>query len=175
MKKDKIYSLTNNYIFDYLTRFSRKNLYLIVKNGKVVIENEGYNLCRKLKEENKLKDFTTKDLNNVVRKIYKYIIKNKEELISKYGNRGRYFEIIKKCKTLKQKQKISALTSAKINSQKKEDLTIKTIKNLLETTEKITIKVICDSSNISRETVIKYYQNFKSDIKTHNAKISKSR
>ena len=116
MKKE-IYSDVNNYVFDYLTNFSRKNLYSIIHNGKILLENEGFNFCRKLKEENRLKDFTSIDLKNIVEKIYQYIIQNKESLIKKYGNRGKYKESVKACKTLKQKQKISAIQSAKSNSR----------------------------------------------------------
>lgn len=170
MKKE-IYSDVNNYVFDYLTNFSRKNLYSIIHNGKILLENEGFDFCRKLKEENRLKDFTSKDLKNVVEKIYQYIIQNKEALIKKYGNRGKYKERVKACKTLKQKQKISAIQSAKINSRKKEDLTIKTIQKLLTTNQKITIKSICAISKLDSKTVIKYYQGLKEDIKKHNFEI----
>ena len=169
--KTKIYTDINNYIFDYLTRFSRKNLYLIINNGENVIENEGFKICKKMKEENKLKDFNTKDLKSIVKKIYDYIIKNKNELLKKYGNGGRYKNKVLNCKTLKQKQKISAQTSAKLNSQKKENLVIKTIKNLLESNQKITIETICNISNLTKPTVIKYYKNLKNDIKEHNKKI----
>ncbi|MDD4504841.1 MAG: hypothetical protein PHE60_00530 [Sulfurospirillaceae bacterium] len=171
MKKTEVYSVINNYIFDYLTTFSRKNLYLIVNSGKVVIESEGFNFCRKLKEENRLKDFNSKDLKNIIEKIYLYIIQNQKELFEKYGNGGRYKNKVLNCKTLKQKQKISGETTAKINSQKKQNLVVKTIENLLKTQQKITIKAICSVSKLDNKTVIKYYQNLKNEIKLHNSKI----
>lgn len=171
INKTKFFSDINNYVFDYLTRFSRKNLYLIINYGEIIIENEGFKICKKLKEENKLKDFNTKNLKSIVIKIYTYIIENKDELLKKYGNGGRYKNKVLNCKTLKQKQKISGETSAKLNSQKKENLVIKTIQNLLKTHKKITIKTICSISKLDNKTVIKYYRDLKQDIKEHNTKI----
>lgn len=170
-KKVNIYSDVNNYVFDYLTNFSRKNLYSIIHNGKILLENEGFDFCRKLKEKNRLENFTVKDLNLIIEKIYQYIIQNKETLIQKYGNRGKYKECVKACKTLKQKQKISAIRSAQINSQKKQDLTIKTIQKLLAGNGKITIKEICNISKLDNKTVIKYYKDLINDIKNHNLAI----
>lgn len=167
MKKNDYYSTENHELFEHLTRFSRKNIYLIIKN-KLILENEGFNFCNKLKGENKLKNFNTKDLNNVINKIYNYIINNKENLLKKYGNRGKYREDVKNCKNLKQKQKTSAKTAAFENSLKHSLLVKKTIENLLKTTLKITINLICETGNLSNKTVIKHYKNFKNEIKEHN-------
>lgn len=167
MKNQNYYSKENNDVFEYLTRFSRKNIYLIIEN-KIILEQEAFKFCRKMKDENKLKNFTTKDLKSITKKIYDYIIINKDTLLKKYGNRGKYSLKVKNCKSLKQKQKISAETSAFINSKKHEMLVKETIENLLKRTQKITIDLICKTANLSKPTVIKYYQDLKNDIKVHN-------
>ena len=170
-KKNR-YSSSNNYIFHFLNIYSLKNTYLILKEGKIIIENRGFELARELKEKNKLDEiFSVKDLKIIIDKIYDYVIENREELLKKYGNRGRYKSSITKYKSIKKRQQMSGVLSSKINASKKENLVMKTIETLLKSNQKITIKLICQQSNLSNKTVIKYYKEYQERIKSHNEKI----
>lgn len=167
-KKNR-YSFSNNYIFHFLNIYSLKNTYLVLKEGKIIIENRAFELARELKEKNKLdENFSVKDLKIIIDKIYNYVIENQEELLEKYGNRGRYKSSVIQYKTIKKRQQISGVLSSKINAEKKENLVIKTIETLLKSNQKITIKLICEKSDLSNKTVIKYYKKYQTTIKEHN-------
>lgn len=167
-KKNR-YSFSNNYIFNFLNIYSLKNTYLVLKEGKIIIENRGFELARELKEKNKLdENFSVEDLKIIIDKIYDYVIENQEELLKRYGNRGRYKSSVIQYKTIKKRQQVSGVLSSKINSEKKENLVIKTIETLLKSNQKITIKLICEKSDLSNKTVIKYYKKYQTMIKEHN-------
>jgi len=154
------YNKSNNFVFNYLRTFCYRNILKISTKGKIIIENKGFEIARKLKEQEKLEDFPVEDLHLMVDKIFNYIQENRAVLIEKYGRRGRYSDLVKDCTNLKKKQQISAKTSAKINSEKKKAQVEEAINELKKSGEKITIKAICEKSGLSNKTVIKYNKEF---------------
>ena len=152
------YNKSNNFVFNYLRTFCYRNILKITTKGKIIIENKGFEIARKLKEQGKLEDFPVEDLHVMVDKIFNYIQENRAVLIEKHGRRGRYNDLVKDCTNLKKKQQISAKTSAKINSEKKKAQVEEAINELKKSGEKITIKAICEKSGLSNKTVIKYYK-----------------
>lgn len=170
-KKNR-YSFSNNYIFNFLNLYAMKNIYLVISQGKIIIEEKGFEIARSLRTKGKLEDtFTTKKLKEIINKIYNYIIENQEELLKKYGNRGKYHTYTNKVRTLKKKQQVSALLSAKKNSEKKEKKVADIIKKLFTSKRKITVAFICSLTGLSNKTVLKHYQPYKIKIKEHNAMV----
>lgn len=155
------YNMSNNFVFNYLRTFCYRNILKISTKGKIIIENKGFEIARKLKEQGKLEDFPVEDLHVMVDKIFNYIQENRAVLIEKHGRRGRYNDLVKDCTNLKKKQQISAKTSAKINSEKKKAQVEEAINELKKSGEKITIKAICEKSGLSNKTVIKHYKEIK--------------
>jgi hypothetical protein len=171
-KKDNGYDFINNYIFNYVKIYSLKNTFLVLNKGKIVIENKTIEVAGKLKQDEKdLSKISMKDLMEIADKIYKYIVDNQDELLKKYGNRGRYRSNVATYKTLKKKQQVSGKLSAKRNAKRNEDLVCDAIRKLLGGLEKITVKKICESAGVSNKTVLKYYRGFIDRIKGHNEEV----
>lgn len=167
-KKNR-YSFSNNYIFNFLNLYAMKNTYQVISQGKIFIEEKGFEIARDLRAKGKLEDsFTTKKLKVIIDKIYNYIIDNQEELLKKYGNRGKYHSFTNKERTLKKKQQLSAILSAKKNSEKTEKKVNDIINKLLTSKRKITVTFIISLTGLSNKTVLKYYQPYKAKIKKHN-------
>ena len=150
------YNKSNNFVFNYLRTFCYRNILKISTKGKIIIENKGFEIARKLKEQGKLEDFPVEDLHVMVDKIFNYIQENRAVLIEKHGRRGRYNDLVKDCTNLKKKQQISAKISATINASKKKAQVEQAINELKKLGEKITIKAIGIKSGISNKTIIKY-------------------